>query len=120
MKSDGYLDKIIERKKEAGMIVVNVYIHVKKEAVDAFIAATLKNVAGSNQEEGVARFEFHQMVDDPTRFLLMEVYKDQNAAVAHKGTDHYHIWRDAVADMMAEDRKGVKYNLLAPDDVTWR
>ena len=102
------------------MVVVNVYIHVKEESVDAFIAATYKNVAGSNQEPGVARFEFHQMVDDPTQFLLMEVYKNQDAAVAHKQTAHYLAWRDTVVDMMADDRKGVKYNLIAPDDVIWR
>ncbi|MBI9051855.1 MAG: antibiotic biosynthesis monooxygenase [Anaerolineaceae bacterium] len=102
------------------MIVVNVYIHIKNEFVNEFIAATLENVAGSNQEPGVARFEFHQMVEDPTRFLLMEVYKDQDAAVAHKQTAHYLAWRDTVVDMMAEDRQGVKFNLLAPEDVIWR
>ena len=102
------------------MIVVNVYIHVKEEVVDAFIAATLKNVAGSNQEPGIARFEFHQEVEDKTHFLLMEVYKDQEAAIAHKQTAHYATWRDTVADMMTEERKAVKYNLLAPDDVIWR
>ena len=72
------------------MNVVNVYIHIKEEFVDAFIAATLKNVAGSNQEPGIARFEFHQALDDPTRFLLMEVYKNDEASVAHKQSDHYH------------------------------
>jgi quinol monooxygenase YgiN len=106
--------------KEAGMVIVNVYVHVKEESIDAFIAATLKNVAGSNQEPGVARFEFHQQVEDPTKFLLMEVYKDQAAAVAHKETAHYLTWRDTVTDMMAETRFGVKYNILAPDNVTWR
>lgn len=102
------------------MIIVNVHIHVKPEMVDAFIDATKINVSNSNQEPGVARFEFYQQKDDPKRFILMEVYRDEAAAASHKQTAHYAVWRDTVVDMMAEPREGVKFDLLAPADVTWR
>jgi len=35
---------------------------------------------------------------------------------AHKTTEHYLKWRDAVKDMMAEQRYGVKYNIIEPKD----
>ena len=36
------------------------------------------------------------------RFVLVEVYRDDESAVAHKETAHYKKWRDAVADMSAD------------------
>src|ERR1051325_1003922 len=86
------------------MLIVHVHVHVKPESVEAFKQATLANARASRQEPGVARFDVLQQQDDPTRFVLVEIYRDANAAVAHKETPHYPVWRDAVASMMAEPR----------------
>lgn len=101
------------------MHLVLVSIHVKPEAVDAFIAATLDNVKNSVQEPGIARFDFIQQADDPTRFMLIEVYRDAEAPARHKETAHYLRWRDTVADMMAEPRSGVRYTPIFPDATAW-
>jgi len=101
------------------MLVVQVQVHVKPECVEAFKQATLANARASVQEPGVARFDVVQQQDDPTRFMFVEVYRDANAAAAHKETKHYPIWRDAVAPMMAEPRSSVKYSNLFPDDKEW-
>jgi autoinducer 2-degrading protein len=50
---------------------------------------------------------------------LVEVYHDQQATAAHKETTHYKVWRDTVADWMAEPRNGVKYESRYPDDTQW-
>jgi quinol monooxygenase YgiN len=97
------------------MLVVHVHVHVKPEAVEAFQQATLVNARASLQEPGVARFDLLQQQDDPTRFLLVEIYRDAAAAAAHKATAHYPVWRDAVAPMMAEPRRSVKFNLVFPE-----
>jgi autoinducer 2-degrading protein len=55
-------------------------------------------------------------VDDPTRFLLYEWYVDAAAQAAHKETEHYARWRDAVADWLVEPRVGVPYQGLFPAD----
>jgi quinol monooxygenase YgiN len=60
-----------------------------------------------------------QQSDDPTRFILVEVYKSVEAPAAHKGTAHYARWRDTVAEMMAEPRQGIKYSNIFPADVNW-
>jgi len=101
------------------MLVVHVQVHVKPECVEVFKQATLANARASLQEPGVARFDVVQQHDDPTRFVLVEVYRDANAAAAHKETKHYPIWRDAVASMMAEPRSSVKFSNLFPDDQKW-
>jgi quinol monooxygenase YgiN len=101
------------------MFIVHVHVHVKPEAVDAFRAASLMNASHSVQEPGVARFDVVQQLDDPTRFVLVEVYRSVEAAAAHKETTHYATWRDAVAPMMAEPRSGVKYTNVFPAEGGW-
>ena len=101
------------------MHIVHVHVHVKPEFVEAFRRATLENAANSVQEPGVARFDVIQETDDPTRFLLVEVYRTPADAGKHKETAHYAKWRDCVAEMMAEPRWGVKYANLFPSDEGW-
>ena len=91
------------------MIIVHVSVHVKSDAVDAFRAATLENARNSVQEPGIVRFDVVQQEDDPTRFLLIEIYRTAADPARHKETAHYLTWRDAVEPMMAEPRRGVKY-----------
>ncbi|MCC6497424.1 MAG: antibiotic biosynthesis monooxygenase [Propionibacteriaceae bacterium] len=95
------------------MLIVHVNVHVKAEAVDGFIEASRANAAASLTEPGVARFDVVQAVDDPTRFVLVEAYRSEEAAAAHKATDHYATWRDAVAPMMAEPRSSVRFRAVA-------
>ncbi|MCU0240986.1 MAG: antibiotic biosynthesis monooxygenase [Vicinamibacteria bacterium] len=97
------------------LLVVHVHVHVTPASVEAFIDATRRNAEASLQEEGVVRFDLIQQSDDPTRFVLNEVYRNPQAAAAHKETAHYAVWRDAVATMMAEPRSSVKYHNICPD-----
>jgi quinol monooxygenase YgiN len=98
------------------MLVIHVQVHVKPEWLEEFKQATRINARMSLLEAGVLRFDVLQQRDDPTRFVLVEIYRDAAAAAAHKETAHYPVWRDAVAPMMAEQRQGVKFNQVYPDD----
>ena len=101
------------------MFVVHVHVHVKPESVEAFKAATLENARNSVQEPGIACFDVLQQRDDPTRFVLVEVYRTPDDPGEHKKTAHYQTWRDAVAEMMAQPRSSVKYDNVFPDDAGW-
>ena len=101
------------------MLVVHVHVNVKPEAVEAFRDATLENASKSVMELGVARFDIVQQVDDPTRFVLVEAYRTPEDAARHKETAHYQVWRDRVADMMAEPRKSTRYNSVFPSETEW-
>jgi quinol monooxygenase YgiN len=91
------------------MLTIHVQVHVKPEFVEAFKQATVVNARESRREPGVARFDCLQQLDDPARFVLVEVYRDGGAQARHRETSHYQAWRDAVAEMMAEARVGMKY-----------
>ena len=101
------------------MLVVHVFVHVKPDAVEAFKEATLENARNSVQEPGIARFDVIQQLDDPNRFLLIEVYRTPDDPAKHKETAHYQAWRATVADMMAEPRRSVKYANVFPNDEGW-
>ncbi|HLP78339.1 MAG TPA: putative quinol monooxygenase [Candidatus Paceibacterota bacterium] len=101
------------------MLIVHVHVHVKPECVEAFKTASLANARESVQEPGIARFDVVQHQDDPTRFVLVEVYRSVEATAEHKATAHYAAWRDAVADMMASPRTSVKFSNVFPADEGW-
>ena len=105
--------------KEIDMLVVHVFVHVKADRVEAFQEATIANARNSVQEPGVARFDIIQQQDDPTRFVLVEVYRTPDDPARHKETAHYQQWRDTVADMMAEPRSSIKYANVFPDEQGW-
>lgn len=101
------------------MFIVHVFAHIKPDRVEAFRAATLENARNSVKEPGIARFDVIQQQDDPTRFVLVEVYRTPQDATKHKETAHYQKWRDAVADMMAEPRTSIKYTNVFPNERGW-
>jgi autoinducer 2-degrading protein len=101
------------------LVIVHVQVHVKPDGVDAFLRATRENAARSLEEPGVARFDVAQDAGDPTRFVLVEAYRDAAAVAAHKETGHYRAWRAAVGDLMAEPRSSRTFASVFPDDAGW-
>ena len=96
------------------MFVTIVDVWVKPECVEDFIVASEKNRNASIQESHNLRFDVLQSADDPNKFVLYEAYESEEGAKAHKDTAHYLEWRDTVADMMAQPRKGSVHNSLEP------
>jgi quinol monooxygenase YgiN len=95
---------------------VLVHVHVKPEHIEDFRLATIENASHSVLEPGIARFDVVQQAEDPTRFILVEVYRNDEAPTQHKETEHYKKWRDQVADMMAEPRQGIRYTNIYPTE----
>lgn len=101
------------------MFIVHVFVHVKDNLVEEFRRATIENALNSLKEPGVARFDVVQQQDDPTRFVLVEVYRKLGDAAMHKETSHYNKWRDSVEAMMAEPRSSIKYSNVFPGEEGW-
>ena len=96
------------------MHVTLVHVRVKPEHLTEFVEACRLNHEGSTREPGNHRFDILQDAAEPTHFVLYEAYASEADARAHKETAHYQTWRDAVAEMMAEPRRGVRYLGLFP------
>lgn len=101
------------------MIAVHVSIHVKPDCVEAFLRATIENARNSVLEPGIARFDVLQQAGDPTRFVLVEVYRNAEAPAQHKATAHYNAWAAVALDMMAEPRTRATFANVFPPDEAW-
>ena len=101
------------------MYIAHVFVHVKENQVEAFKTATVENAQNSLKEPGIARFDVIQQQDDPTRFVLVEVYRTAEDPAKHKETDHYKKWRDTVSEMMAEPRSAIKFINVFPNEEGW-
>jgi quinol monooxygenase YgiN len=101
------------------MLILQVHIHVKPEHLEEFREATIVNASNSVQEPGIARFDVLQQEDDPTRFVLTEVYRDPEAPVKHKETAHYLAWVEKVTDWLVEPRTRARYINVFPSDQGW-
>ena len=98
------------------MHVTLVHVHVKPEHVEEFVEASRRNHEGSVREPGNVRFDVLQSAEDPTRFVLYEVFRSAEDNAAHKKTSHYLAWRAAVEGFMASPREGKTYAVVAPED----
>jgi quinol monooxygenase YgiN len=101
------------------MLIVHVHIHVKPECVEAFRDATIENAQNSVREPGIARFDVIQEKEDPTKFALLEAYRDEAAITAHKATAHYAKWKAVAEPMMAGERRRSVYSNVFPGDAGW-
>jgi quinol monooxygenase YgiN len=101
------------------MHVAIISIRVKPEAVEAFREATIENATNSRKEPGVVRFDVLQSKDDPTTFVLYEVYRTPDDPARHRETAHYQAWSAAVGDLLAEPRTRAFYANVSPTDVEW-
>jgi len=101
------------------MFIVHVFVHVKEDRIEDFKKASIENARNSILEPGIARFDVVQNQDDPSRFVLVEIYRTPDDPAKHKETAHYMKWRDTVADMMAEPRSSIKFSNIFPDDMGW-
>lgn len=101
------------------MYIVHVFVQVKEGYIEDFKQATAENAQNSLMEEGIARFDVLQQEDDPSRFVLQEVYRTAEDPAKHKETDHYKKWRDSVAGMMAVPRSSIRFANVFPNDEGW-
>ncbi|HKF87678.1 MAG TPA: putative quinol monooxygenase [Propionibacteriaceae bacterium] len=102
-----------------GLLIVHVDVSVLSDRVDDFLAATEINASATRLEPGVVRFDVLRDRDDTGHVVLVEVYRDDEAAAAHKTTGHYADWRGAVAPMMARPRRSTRFVNISPDDADW-
>jgi quinol monooxygenase YgiN len=79
------------------MYIVLVLLKVKSERLPEFEAALLHNARESvARDPGCVRFDVSQHIDDPTRWVLHEVYDNAASHAAHRQAPHFLAY-DAVA-----------------------
>jgi len=102
------------------MFVLAVYLQVKPENLEIFKVEATVNARASDAEPGCLRFDFLQQQDDPTKFMLYEVYRSEDAFKAHQQAEHFKRWVEKGVPLLEGDRMRVAYQNIEPDNEHWR
>jgi quinol monooxygenase YgiN len=90
------------------MFIMLVKLQVKPELVGEFRDAIVKNAELSVQRDrGCVRFDVLQQKEDPTRWILYEVYDDEQAWVDHRAAAHFVAFKE-VGDRAIVTREATK------------
>jgi autoinducer 2-degrading protein len=90
------------------MHVVLVLLTVKAEFLEEFERALMHNARESVQHDpGCVRFDVSQQQDDPSRWVLYEVYDAPEAHTAHRRSPHFLAY-DAVATRAVVDKTVIR------------
>jgi len=81
------------------MHILVVHLNIKPESVQAHKEAWMENARFSRTEPGIISFDLLQDKEDPSKFVLYEVYVDADGQAAHRQTAHYQKWKETTADM---------------------
>lgn len=101
------------------MVILHVHIQVKPDRLEEFLVEGKAHAGGSSQEPGCVHFELLQQVDDPTRWMLIEVFKTEEDMRIHHDTPHFARWAKNVPDLIIEPRIRTYYHNRFPEDSDW-
>lgn len=101
------------------MYVLCVSLHIKPEKVEEFKDFVRLDHEGTRTERGNLRFDVLQSEDDPTRWMLYEVYRDKEAVTAHRQTPHLAHWAAHIDEYTVEPRVATRFWTVFPTDDQW-
>jgi autoinducer 2-degrading protein len=99
----------------SAMHMIMVRLDVKPERIDDFMKLVAFNAAESRKEPANLRFDVVRSIDNPTRFGLYEVYRDEDGVRAHQATPHYAKWRAEVEALLVTPRISEKFVSVFPE-----
>lgn len=102
------------------MIVLIVKLQIKPEFRDQFLEGVRDEVRGTLEcEEGCLQLSVVQDNQDPNRFYLFEVYRDQEAIDAHQQRPEFQQWLATSREWQASPPEVLVGHNIYPPDETW-
>ncbi|WP_317441030.1 putative quinol monooxygenase [Streptomyces collinus] len=96
------------------MIFITAKFRVLPEYADAWPEISGEFTRETRAEPGCLWFEWSRSVDDPTEYVLIEAFRDDEAGAAHVGSDHFRTARETLPRHLAETPRIV--NVTVPQD----
>ena len=85
------------------MHIVSVQLTIRPELLAEFEQAVLHNARESvARDPGCRRFDVSQAYDDPTRWVLHEVYDTREAHAAHRQAPHFLAYQQVAERAVAD------------------
>lgn len=82
-----------------GKVFLDGHLQVPPEGIEAVLAALPEHTRLTRAEPGCLHFEVRQSSQDPTRFLVSEIFVDEDAFDAHQQRARASDWAKVTAGM---------------------
>ena len=96
------------------MIFITARFRVLPEHADDWPSITGTFTAATRAEPGCLWFDWSRSVEDPTEYVLVEAFRDDEAGAAHVQSDHFAAARQTLPPHLAETPRIV--NFTVPQD----
>ena len=96
------------------MIFITAKFRVLPEHADRWPEIADEFTKATRGEPGCLWFEWSRGVDDPTEYVLVEAFRDDEAGAAHVGSEHFGTAQQVLPSHLAETPRIV--NLAVPQD----
>ncbi|MDG9722933.1 MULTISPECIES: putative quinol monooxygenase [unclassified Streptomyces] len=84
------------------MIFITARFRVRPEDADAWPDITRAFTEATRAEPGCLWFDWSRGIDDPTEYVLVEAFRDDEAGAAHVGSDHFAAARETLPPHLVE------------------
>lgn len=98
------------------MIFITAKFKVQPEHADNWPTITADFTAATRAEPGCLWFDWSRSIDDPTEYVLVEAFTDDNAAGSHVNSPHFKTAQQTLPPHLVETPRIVNFKL---DQPTW-
>jgi quinol monooxygenase YgiN len=96
------------------MIFITARFRVRPEDADQWPAIVADFTRATRSEPGCLWFDWSRSLDDPTEYVLVEAFRDDDAGAAHVQSDHFQEARRTLPPHLVQTPRIV--NVKAPGD----
>ncbi|MEV5078252.1 MULTISPECIES: putative quinol monooxygenase [unclassified Streptomyces] len=97
------------------MIFITAKFRVRPEYADQWPQIAAEFTAATRAEPGCLWFDWSRSVEDPTEYVLVEAFRDDEAGAAHVQSEHFRAAQRTLPPHLAETPRIVN-TTLAQDD----
>ncbi|MGP3989333.1 putative quinol monooxygenase [Streptomyces sp. 3N207] len=94
------------------MIFITAKFRVRPEHADRWPEITADFTRGTRAEPGCLWFDWARSVEDPTEYVLIEAFRDEEAGVAHVQSEHFKAAQQTLPTHLVETPRVV--NVTVP------
>jgi quinol monooxygenase YgiN len=84
------------------MIFITAKFRVRPEHADQWPGIAAEFTRATRSEPGCLWFDWSRSLDDPTEYVVVEAFRDEEAGVAHVQSDHFQKARQTLPGYLAE------------------
>jgi quinol monooxygenase YgiN len=96
------------------MIFITAKFRVRPEDADRWPEIAAEFTAATRNEPGCLWFDWSRGLDDPTEYVLVEAFRDDEAGGAHVRSDHFRQAQQTLPPHLAETPRII--NVTIPQD----